>query len=466
MIAGSFRDCKAWQAEGLPLSTTSDDACKLYDAILTQIVTWRNDESLGGIEGCLSRLKAADPSFVMGHVVSAGLELIGGSSSVLRNEQLARAVRRTLELAQQQDLTPRERLHTRALEQLSRGCLSKASDLWDEILVSYPTDMLAIKFAQVNLFFLGYKTQMRDTLARVLPHWKPHMPLYSYLKGLYAFGLLETNFYDKAEKLTKEALTLTPDDAWSVHTMAHVHHMRAELDQGLRFMEANEKDWKGADMLASHNYWHWALYHIEKGEHEAALKIYDAQVAPRCMSSGAMLPTVDCCSMLYRLEMEGMSVKERWQKLFRVTQAHMDDHVLLFNDLHFLMASLGAKEREASHRLLGTLQELAEDPGEHHLRQLARPIGVPMCQALVEYDCGNCNRAVELLLPIRYRFQEIGGSDAQRDVLDQLLIHAAMKSEEEQHHKLARCLLTERDAAQPNSPLTHRLIQRASGLQR
>ncbi|XP_023650041.1 tetratricopeptide repeat protein 38-like isoform X2 [Paramormyrops kingsleyae] len=429
MIAGSFRDCKAWQAEGLPLSTTSDEACKLYDAILTQIVTWRNDESLGGIEGCLSRLVAADPSFVMGHVVSAGLELIGGSSSVLRNEQLAKTVRRTLELAQQQELTPRERLHIRALEQLSRGCLSKASDLWDEILVSYPTDMLAIKFAQVNLFFLGYKTQMRDTLAHVLPHWKPHMPLYSYLKGLYAFGLLETNFYDKAEKLTKEALALTPDDAWSVHTMAHVHHMRAELDQGLRFMETNEKDWKGADMLASHNYWHWALYHIEKGEHEAALKIYDTQVAPRCISSGAMLPTVDCCSMLYRLEMEG------------------------------------AKEREASHRLLGTLQELAEDPGEHHLRQLARPIGVPMCQALVEYDCGNCNRAVELLLPIRYRFHEIGGSDAQRDVLNQLLIHAAMKSEEEQHHKLARRLLTERDAAQPNSPLTHRLILRASGLQ-
>lgn len=44
--------------------------------------------------------------------------------------------------------------------------------------------------------------------------------------------------------LTSQALALTPDDAWSVHTMAHVHHMRTELDQGLRFMETNEKDWK------------------------------------------------------------------------------------------------------------------------------------------------------------------------------------------------------------------------------
>lgn len=28
---------QAWRAEGLPLSTSSNEACKLYDAILTQV---------------------------------------------------------------------------------------------------------------------------------------------------------------------------------------------------------------------------------------------------------------------------------------------------------------------------------------------------------------------------------------------------------------------------------------------
>lgn len=28
---------QAWRAEGLPLSTSSDQACKLYDAIVTQV---------------------------------------------------------------------------------------------------------------------------------------------------------------------------------------------------------------------------------------------------------------------------------------------------------------------------------------------------------------------------------------------------------------------------------------------
>lgn len=40
-----------------------------------------------------------------------------------------------------------------------------------------------------------------------------------------------------------QGLALTPDDAWSVHSVAHVYEMRAEVDKGLKFMEEREKDW-------------------------------------------------------------------------------------------------------------------------------------------------------------------------------------------------------------------------------
>ncbi|KAJ8374236.1 hypothetical protein SKAU_G00048160 [Synaphobranchus kaupii] len=464
MIPASFRDCKAWQKEGLPLSTSSNEACKLYDALLTQYVTWRNNETLGGIEGCISAVRAADPNFVMGHVIGTGLELVGTGSSVRLNGQLAGDVSRLVELAAGQELAPRERLHVRAVELFAKGCIPEACDLWDEILLEHPTDMLAIKFSHDGYFYLGQQTQMRDSVARVLPHWSPQMPLYSYLKGMYSFGLLETHFYDQAEKIAKEGLALNRQDGWAVHSVAHVHEMRAEVDKGLKFMESREKDWKICDMLASHNYWHWALYFIEKGEYEEALSIYDSEVMRRCKASGSMLDTVDACSMLYRLEMEGVNVKDRCRELLQVTKPHTEDHVLLFNDLHFLMTSLGAKEEGTAHRLLETLQELAEAPGENFEHQLARGVGMPMCQAMVAYDRGDFGAAVDLLRPLRYRFSEIGGSDAQRDVFHQLLVHSAMKSDQKRHQKLARCLLVERDAAKPNSLLTNRLIQRANAL--
>ncbi|XP_028813402.1 tetratricopeptide repeat protein 38 isoform X1 [Denticeps clupeoides] len=464
MIPASFRDCQAWRSQGLPLSTSSNEACKMYDAILTQYVTWKNDVTLGGIEGCMAAVKAADPDFVMGHVISTGLELVGTTTSMRLNERLAAAVRRTVELAESQDVTPRERQHARAVELFSRGALSKACDVWEEILLDHPTDMLALKFAHDGCFYLGHQTQMRDSVARVLPHWKPHTPLSSYLKGMYSFGLLETRFYDQAEKVAKEGLALTPQDAWCVHSVAHVHEMRAEVDRGLSFMQATERDWQGSDMLACHNYWHWALYFIEKGDYEAALGVFDSQISRCCLTSGAMLDMVDACSLLYRLELEGVSVKERWREILHVIRLHCEDHTLLFNDLHFLMGSLGGAATDCTQLLMESLRERARDPQDNDQHRLARAVGLPMCEALLAFDQGNYGGAVELLRPLRYSFRKIGGSDAQRDVFNQLLIHAALRSGDKQHQKLARCLLVERDAGRPNSPLTERLIQKAKAL--
>ncbi|XP_057691674.1 tetratricopeptide repeat protein 38 [Corythoichthys intestinalis] len=465
MDALSYRDCEAWRAEGLPLSTSSNEACKLYDAILTQYVKWRNIDSVGGIEGCITAIKAADPDFVMGHVLSTGLELVGTATSLRLDQRLASAVKRTVEMAASQNLTTRERLHVKAMELFSHGNFPKASDVWEDILVDHPTDLLALKFAHDSYFYMGAQTQMRDSVARVLPYWKPHMPLSSYMKGMYSFGLLETRFYDQAEKVAMEGLTLVPDDAWAVHSVAHVYEMTAKVDKGLKFMEGKEKDWQVSDMLASHNYWHWALYYIEKGQYEAALQIFDSQLFKRCKTSGSMLDIVDASSLLTRLEMEGVSVKERYRELLQVTLPHTDDHVTLFNDLHFLMTSLGASEMGASRRLLEGLQELAKNPGDNYQHKVAGPIGVPMCQALMEYNDRHYDKAVELLYPLRYNMVQIGGSDAQRDVFQQLLIHAALKSESKHHQRLGRCLVVEREAARPNSPLTNRLMQRAMALQ-
>lgn len=56
-------------------------------------------------------------------------------------------------------------------------------------------------------------------------------------------------------------------------------------------------------------------------------------------------------------------MKDRWRELQQLTEPHTDDHVLVFNDLHFLMSSLGAKESGGaaqSQRLLEGLRERAK----------------------------------------------------------------------------------------------------------
>ncbi|XP_053799322.1 tetratricopeptide repeat protein 38 isoform X1 [Vidua chalybeata] len=460
----ALRDCKAWQDAGLALSTTSNEACKLFDAVLTQYATWTNNESLGGIEGCLSKLKAADPNFMMGHVIANGLELIGTGRTVRLDKELDSAVRAMVVLSKSQPLTERERLHVSALDMFARGQLPKACDLWEQILQSHPTDLLALKFSHDTYFYLGYQRQMRDSVARVYPFWTRDVPLSSYVKGYYSFGLVETNLFDRAEKVAHEALAINQTDAWSVHTIAHVNEMKAEVDKGLKFMKEMEKNWKSSDMLACHNYWHWALYYIEKGEYEAALTIYDKHIAPLCLASGSILDIVDNSSMLYRLHLEGVKLGDRWNDLLGVTKKHTKDHILLFNDVHFLMSFLGAKDHKTTEELLTTLEELARAPHEDHQLSLAPRLGLPLCQAFVEFENGNCDKAVDLLYPIRYELVQLGGSDAQRDVFSLLLIHAALNSKSKAKRNLARCLLHERDMMRPKSPMTEQLIRKAAAV--
>ncbi|KAK0134612.1 Tetratricopeptide repeat protein 38 [Merluccius polli] len=54
------------------------------------------------------------------------------------------------------------------------------------------------------------------------------------------------------------------------------------------------------------------------------------------------------------------SERDRWQELLRVTLPHTNDHVMVFNDVHFLMASLGAQETDASQRPLEGLRDVGQ----------------------------------------------------------------------------------------------------------
>lgn len=56
----------------------------------------------------------------------------------------------------------------------------------------------------------------------------------------------------------------------------------------------------------------------------------------------------------------GVSVGQRWQDVLSVTRKHSRDHILLFNDAHFLMASLGAGDAQTTQELLTTLRDASE----------------------------------------------------------------------------------------------------------
>jgi hypothetical protein len=75
-------------------------------------------------------------------------------------------------------------------------------------------------------------------------------------------------------------------------------------------------------------------------------------------------------------------------------------------------------------------------------------VGLPLARAIVAHRRGSYGDVVELVVPVYRQIRRIGGSHAQRDLFDQLLIDAAIRG-----HRLdvAAELLAERTASRPHN---------------
>jgi hypothetical protein len=91
---------------------------------------------------------------------------------------------------------------------------------------------------------------------------------------------------------------------------------------------------------------------------------------------------------------------------------------------------------------------------------MTREVGLPVCRAFQAFIRRHYDEAIELLLPVRTIAHRFGGSHAQRDILNQTLIEAAIRAG---RHRLAQHLVNERVARKPHSPLTWRFMAKARG---
>ena len=127
----SLRSSIDWKNEGLNMSTVSDEACKLYDVSLTQIIHWTDSSEHGGLESTLNKMIESDPNFVLGHVLKSGIQLIGCS----RPDHHTDDIKLLKKLSNDPNLSQREKYHVSAVDNLYRGDLLNACDDWEQILI-------------------------------------------------------------------------------------------------------------------------------------------------------------------------------------------------------------------------------------------------------------------------------------------------------------------------------------------
>ncbi|MBK8207597.1 MAG: tetratricopeptide repeat protein [Planctomycetes bacterium] len=425
-----------------PVSHASDDALEAYETALHQLQAYRGDP-MATIDAAL----AQHPDFLLGHLFKAGALMTAAEN------RFTTMARQSLADAAKLKGNDREERLRGAIDLLVQGHYHRGGHALDELLADYPRDAFALQLGHLFDFVRGNALSLRDRVARVLPHWTPGVPGYGYVKGMHAFGLEECNQYEQAERAARVALSFDPRDGWAAHAIAHCMEMQGRIDDGIAWMETSSRDWAVTGILAIHNWWHLALFHLDRGNLERVLKLYDSVIFGQ--PSDMLLVLVDATSMLWRLHVLGHDIGTRMEALADIWQARMKEErgFWVFNDVHAMMAFAATGREDQAQQVMRSLDAAAK--GETTNAEMIREVGMPVAKGLLAFGRQDWAGAISNIGPVREISNRFGGSHAQRDVLSLTLIKAAINGGKS---NLARHVLAERTFNKPESALGWTLL--------
>ncbi len=424
---------------GLALSGAGRSAARHYDQAIDHLLHFRME-----VEHEAGAALAEAPDFPMGNVLSAYLGLLSTEADQARQaRQSFAAFRARIGHA---GLPPRERAHVEAVQALLDGDFHACGALLARITEQHPRDALALAAGHQIDFFVGDARSLRDRIGGALSAWHEDDRHYGHVLGMYAFGLEEAGHYDRSEEVGLRAVELNARDVWGIHAVVHTYEMQGRFGEGIRYLDARVDDWSTGTFFNVHNWWHYALYAMEAGDHGRALAIYDAVLA----AGRSSMELLDAAALLWRFYLEGDLRHERWTALADAWPARVHEPFYAFNDVHAVMSYVGADRAGDADKLIADREAYLGRPlqgvGNHGMT--AR-VGLPVCKALVAFGRGDHQRVVDLLYPIRHRVNEFGGSHAQRDAVQKTLLESALRGG---RHDLARVLISERINVRPCSP--------------
>ncbi len=425
---------------GADVTTASRVAVDSLDAATLSLLSQRDDVAL--------RLKAAiaaDPGLVAGYAALGILHLASGRGP--RQADASRCLGAARAAFAQRGGTRREAALISALGTWAEtGDMWQAADLLDEQLRAVALDPLVLRLAYAIRFMLGDPVGMRLAVQRVLDVMPPDAPGRPYLHGCLAFALGETGERWRAECEGRLAVGEAPDDLWGAHAVAHVMEEGGRARDGLAWLDGVTAGVAGASQFGRHLFWHSALFHLHLAEGDAALHLYDTEVWREPGTDFRDL--ANAASLLWRIESQGVDVgAARWDELADEAERRLGEHCLAFADLHHAVALGAAGRRGAAARLLRGMRVRALDGADSQAAVMGGG-GLGVVRGVLAALLGDPAEASALLRLHRNEVQALGGSNAQRDLVQRIAVDAALAAG---------------DAADAERALINRAVSRVAG---
>ena len=386
--------------------TTGEQPAAAYNAGVAALLRLHD-----GALASVSRAVALDPTFALGQ---AALALLGHEfCAPVDVEQRLRSA-----CLHARRATERERSHVHAVDRHVRG---DSAPLVSH-LREWPADALLLGVAVPTIAFAGATTvppEAWEIVERAAPAYGNDW----WYAGLLAFMRQEQGRFDEAMDLACVSLAAEPAGGHAAHARAHAHYETGDHTAGLAWMDSwISGEGRGVDKL-EHFSWHAALHELSMGDLDAVARRYDEQLAPRPALGCRAL--VDSGSLLWRWTLTPGAVEVPPMGAVLNSVESTDPGLLASPKTGFMgmhaAVGLAAADDEAGLRLLGENALGSPDA-------TVREVVAPLAHALRLLVRGRPSESADALGRLERELWRVGGSDAQREVVEETRIGALLRA--------------------------------------
>ncbi len=392
---------------GMPLTTDHVGARDAYVTGLDHILA-----ATFGAGEAFSTAVAIDPGFALGHVGLARARMYEGDMPGAKQ-----AIAEARSCATR--LTEREAAHLAVFELLLTGRTSEARGAVQEHVSNHPRDVLVGQIC-TNIFGLigmsgepgreslqlAYTTKLLDALGE---DW--------WVMSVHGQALCEVGRLDEAMQMMERSLRLNNANANASHFKAHTLYEQGAGGVGRTYLTNWIADYDVRSLLHGHLSWHRALWALEQDDAAELWAIYGNAIAPTASHSLPINVLTDAAALLYRAEIAGLDVAPGlWCELSDYASRFFPNPGVSFADIHSALAHAMAGDGDRLAVLAETQSGFAAD--------LVRPV-VEAWSAIARQEW---TVALQHLTPVMADHARLGGSRAQRDLLELTYVNLLLKS--------------------------------------
>jgi uncharacterized NAD(P)/FAD-binding protein YdhS len=388
---------------GLTLST-SGTAAERYNAALGRLLRLQ-----GGVEDGLAEAVAEDEGFVQAH---AALALLGHEWGT--NDHWHASLRSAHRAAAERHLDDRESSFLDAVTTRLRTDESTGAAALLRHVRLFPRDALAVSVAVPTVAFGGL-TSGSQTAELVESLGRSYGDDWWYA-GQLAFVRQDQERWAEAEELASYALSVEPASGHAVHARAHVFYETGDHTAGLAWLDEWIRTRGPEANHRSHFSWHAALHELMQDDVEAVRRRYHRELSPSVVSGSRVV--VDSGALLWRGRVTGV-----WTDDLPIGEVRAQAPVEWLTAPPTAFAAMHSAVLLAADGDAAALTHLA-DQAARSQDGVFRDVVSPLCAGLVSVVEERWNAAAATLTQVVATMAPLGGSKAQREVVEDTLVHA------------------------------------------